>query len=158
MKKLFIIVQMLGIMFLSGCAQLNDNPPEYVKDVVAYKEGSEGLMIYFILADASGAMTTSDGKVTLTIYETDIEWSFWRSEFIETEVKLYSASFNVKKQDFRKTKVGIGAFEHEVILCPVGRIEYSSFTKRPSKMTGKVKLEFQRPDGRVLKGEGTIIF
>ncbi|MDI6766586.1 MAG: hypothetical protein QME52_07165 [Bacteroidota bacterium] len=103
-------------------------------------------MIYFILADASGAMTTSDGKVILTIYER----SYW--------VKLYSRSFNVKKTDFQKTKVGMSAFEREVILCSIGRITYSSFTRWPYKMTGKVDLEFQRPDGQILTGSETVSF
>ena len=126
--------------------------------MVALKEGAEGLEIYFILADSSGAMTTSDGKVTLTIYETYSRWSSWSSKFIERDLPLYSRSFNVKKTDFRKTKVGMGAFEHEVILYPIGRIKYSSFNRKPSEMTGKVKLIFQTPGGRILKGEERVSF
>lgn len=157
-KPCSFVIIILVLLFISGCGQLNDNPPDYVKSVTAYKEGAEGLMIYFILADASGAMTTSDGKVSLTISETRREWSSWRSGFIETEEELYSIAFSVKKTDFRKTKVGMGAFEHEVILYPIGRVTYSSFRRKPSEMTGKVKIEFQRPDGRILKGEETVFF
>ena len=157
MKKLFICFIMFFVLF-SGCASLNDNSPAYVKEVVAYKEGSEGLMIYFILADSSGSMTTSDGYVTLTISETHSEWSSLTSEYIDTEITLYSASFEVKKTNFQKAKVGVGAFEHEVILCSLGRIDYSSFRKRPSEISGKVKIEFQTHNALRYKGEDTIFF
>jgi hypothetical protein len=153
MKKLLIPVLMLSIMFLLSCSQLNDNPPDYVKEVVAYKEGSEGFMIYFILADASGKMTTSNGNITLTISETRNSYYFGIYE-----VKLYSTSFNVKKTDFKKANVGRGAFKHKVILCSIGRIAYSSFMNRPNAATGKVKLEFQRSDGQILKGEKAVFF
>ncbi len=156
MKKPLSFVLILTGLFIFGCSKLNDNPPDYVKDGAAYKEGIEGLMIYFILADASGAMTTSEGKVSLTISEAHSKWFSWSFEFIETE--LYSMSFNVKKTDFRKAKMGIGASEREVILCPIGRIVYSSFSRKPSEMTGKVKMIFQRPDGRILKGEERVFF
>ncbi len=158
MKKLCSFILLL-IIFVSGCdLLLNDNPPSYIKDVVAYKEGSEGIEIYFILADDSGAMTTSDGTVFLTITETHTEWNTRVSKFIEIEEKLYSKTISVKKTDFRKAKVGTGAFEHEVILYLIGRVDYSSLTKKPSEMSGKVKVEFQMPNGKLLKGETTIFF
>jgi len=153
-----IVVLIMSVMFLSGCAQLNSNPPEYVKNVAAYKEGSDGLVVYFILADASGAMTTSDGEVTLTIFETHNEFSYTTYEIINRDEELFMASLNVKKADFYKTKVGMGAFEHDAIIFSFGRIPYSAFLRKPSEMSGKVKLEFRTPDGRVLEGEETIIF
>ncbi|MGB9678261.1 MAG: hypothetical protein ACPLZ9_06560 [Candidatus Ratteibacteria bacterium] len=103
-------------------------------------------------------MTTSDGWVTLTISEIHSEWSSLKSDFVDTEITLYSSSFEVKKNNFQKTKVGVGAFEHEVILCPIGRIDYSSFRKKPSETTGKVKIEFQTPNAHIYKGEDTIFF
>lgn len=65
MKNLFRAIMCFATIFCLRCG-LNESSPTYVKDVVAYKEG-EGLFVYFILADSSGAMTTSGGKVTLTI-------------------------------------------------------------------------------------------
>lgn len=138
---------------------LNERTPAYIKDMVAYKEG-DGLFVYFILADSSGAMTTSDGKVTLTI-----TWTL--HEFVEVE--LYSKTFTVQKTDFQRAKVGIGAFEHEVIAYTIGRIPYSSFAGKSKKEfdyfverglagSGEVKVEFQRPDGVILKGNETIYF
>jgi len=157
MKKLCSFVIILVLLFVSGCSSLNENAASYIKDTVAYKEGDSALVVYFILADASGVMTTSSGKVYLTISESHSEWS--GSDFVETNVELYSVSFNVVKTDFQKTKVGTAAFEHVVILCSFGRITYSSFTRKPSEMTGKVKIEFH-PDGAgsVLTGSSTVIF
>ena len=145
-------------MLLVSCGQLNQKPADYVKDVTAYKEGSDGVMIYFILADASGAMTTSDGTVTLTITQT--RWAVDPHSYQPTEadVFLYTTNFKVRKSDFQRTKVGIGAFKRDAILYPVGRITYSTFDKYPSELTGKVKLWFQTADGRPLRGEGTVIF
>src|SRR5262245_59143627 len=47
---------------------LNTNPPAYMKDVMAYKEG-DGLVVYFTLADASGALTRAEGFITVTVRE-----------------------------------------------------------------------------------------
>ena len=109
-------------------------------------------------SDDSGAMTTSDGKVYLTISETHSEWS--GSDFVEIKDELYSASFNVVKTDFQKTKVGLGAFEHEVILCSLGRIAYSSLRGFKTSTTGEVEVEFLRSDGvgGVLRGSETVFF
>jgi DNA-directed RNA polymerase alpha subunit len=148
---------MLSI-FPIACNRLNQNPPDYVKDVTVYKEGSEGLMIYFVLADADGVMTTADGGVTLTISETHTEYSSWDYKEIRHDVILYSTSYNVQKSDFKKTTVGLGAFQHEVILCPVGRVTYSSFEIRPTQFTGKAVIEFKTHSGQVLRGEESIFF
>jgi hypothetical protein len=52
---------------MTGCG-LNSNPPDYVMEFVAYKEG-DGLIIDFVLADASGMPTTADGQVALSSVE-----------------------------------------------------------------------------------------
>lgn len=113
-------------------------------------------MIYFILADRSGAMTTSDGDVTVTIYQTETIWSY--GELTDRDVILYRLSAHVTKRDFVKTTVGLGAFEHEVILCPIGRVTYSEFAMQPTETTGKVVIDFKTPDGRVLRGEEVVFF
>ena len=159
MKIQFSFILIFTLLVISGCnhlnkSPLNENPPDYIKSVNVYKEGSEGIMIYFILADASGAMTTSDGSVTLTIVPEDHDcWANYGD--------LYTMSYNVKKTNFQKAKVGVGAFEHEVILCSIGRIPYSSFQLYylPEEVrTGEVNIEFQRPDGKILKGKSVIFF
>ncbi len=147
-----------AIVAAVSCSRLNERPPSYIRDVTAYKEGSDGLMVYFVLADANGAMTTSDGTVSLRITQTRIAVDPHSFQTRQTDEHLYSTDFKVKKKEFRKTKVGLGAFERDVILYAVGRIPYSSFAKRPSEPIGKVSLWFQTPDNRPLQGEGTIIF
>ena len=155
----YIPLSLLSILVICGCDLiLNENPPHYIKNVAAYKEGTDGILIYFILADESGAMTTSDGSVTITVSETISKWSSTNDDYIEKDHVLYSTTIGAKKTDFRKTKIGMGAFERDAIIFPVGRIEYSLFRSNPSETTGKVKIEFQRPDGKILKGEDSIFF
>jgi|WetSurMetagenome_2_1015567.scaffolds.fasta_scaffold00054_21 hypothetical protein len=136
---------------------LNSAPPSYIKQVTAYKEGSDGLFIYIILADNTGAMTTASGTLALEIIGTHHDFSLY-SRMVKQDLTLYSTSIPISNSSFRRTKVGRGAFEHEVIMFPIGRIVYSSFIMRPSNMTGKVKVTFVTKDDRVLEGEETIFF
>jgi len=148
---LFIAVVGICVAAMSGSSVgLNDNPPDYVKDVVALEEGSDGLSIYFILADASEKMTTSESTVTLTIVQDDL--------FSDAEVELYSRVVEVKKADFQEGTAGLGAFKHEVIAYRFARLDYSSFKEMPSESSGKVRIEFKTPDGRILTGEDTVFF
>ena len=163
-RKCLMII--LSVLFIISCdsikqRQLNENNPDYIKSVNAYKEGSDGILVYFILADVLGSMTTSDGVINITITPEDYDC-------LIVYGNLYKKSYTVKKDDFKKTKVGIGAFEHEVILCMVGRIIYSSFkisnplykskTLHEIIRIGKVNIEFITPDGKILKGEETVYF
>ena len=156
-KRSWIVTVILIVLGLIGCVSLNENPPNYIKSVVAYKEGP-GLAVYFVLADINGAMTTSDGRATLIISETKLDWDSQYFENIERESVLYSNSFVIQKNNFCLTKVGIGAFEHNVILYSFGRIAYSSFRKQPTEMFGKIKLIFQKPDGQIIEGEDSVLF
>jgi len=141
---------LLIISLMSGCTRLNDKPPACIKSIVSYG-GADRLAVYFVLADSSGAMTTANGTVDLTIYEA--------FESNGNKIGLFSKSFDVKKTDFKKVKFGTGVWEHKEILYPVGRIAYSSFVMKPSVMTGIIKLSFKvAPYGDVLNGEKTIIF
>lgn len=159
MRKIYsFFIFFIIILFVSGCGQLNQNPPDYIKKVVTYKEETDGLMIYFILADASGEETTADGTVTLFISETRKEKDYWSDESTEKEVDLYSIEFDINKTDFHKAKIGQGAFEHTAIIYSMGRIKYSLFTEQPSEMYGKVRIAFQTPDRQMLRGEDTISF
>jgi hypothetical protein len=89
MKRCLLIVPLvilLAVIVLISSCVLNQNPPDYMKDVLAYKEGSDGLVIYFILADSSGQMTTADGLINLIISETKTA----RLSDTKTEVVLFS--------------------------------------------------------------------
>jgi len=129
-----------------------DSAPKYIKDVVAYKEGTYGIAIYFILADENGAMTISDGLATLNIYET------YYGTTSDEYLKLYSKSVEVHKNDFYEAEIGIAALKHNAIIYSFGRIKYSNFYRNPTKSNGKVKVEFKLSDGHVIKGEDVIFF
>jgi hypothetical protein len=67
-KRRTVLVVVALSLAMAACG-LNSNLPEYGKDFVAYKEDPDGLVIYFILADASGIPTTAGGKVAVSIVE-----------------------------------------------------------------------------------------
>ena len=154
-KKLILFV----FFVLFNCNRIDYAPPAYIKEVVVYKEGSDGIMVYFILADQDGAITIANGKAILTIWEVNQKWSERRFKFYEDSICLYSDTFIVKKSNFHKTKVGMGAFQHDAIICPVGRIPYSRFQKSPSEMTGRLNLTFLiLPGNSIITGKETIFF
>lgn len=142
----------------------NEAPPSYIKDVVAYKEGSDGIYIYFVLADDYGAPTSSFGIVFITIYETKSEWSTWTKEYTEQRIPLYSnieEPLTVTTSSFSNSIVGLGAFERKVLLCPVGRITYSEFNHQPEESSGVITVRFAPmfdETKSVLEGETTIFF
>ncbi len=79
-------------------------PPSYIKTVVAYKEGSDGVVIYFILANDCGEMIASKGTVTVSI--------------LQDSKEIFTRSFAVETSDFYKTTIGIGPL-HVKLLSAV---------------------------------------
>jgi hypothetical protein len=130
--------------YLSSPSPDSGKPPEYVKEVVALKEGEKAVQVYFILADEDQIMTSSDGKATLRILEDGNE--------------LYRRVENVKKSQFQVVKRGRGAFENDAVVYDFGRIPYSEFSKQPQEFSGDVVVSFVLPDGRGLEGKDTILF
>lgn len=232
-----------------ACKPVNTAPPAYIKNIAVYKEGYDAIAVYFILADSSGAMTASDGLVTLEIslkrkgllkretrpsegfndelmnklLEIEAEEDYlnkkgWneilsdaksvaagksiddpalvkrRAKSVEQEMAMfrlrtdlankiinkhketrkqipkeyfpvgysttiYMNFFDVKSKNFKKTKVGIGAFEREALVYLVGRLPFSEFAPYfNSDDTGSVKIEFETKDGKVLTGEEPFYF
>ncbi len=118
MKK--ILPALTLIVTLVACnAPLNSELPDYLKQLAVYREG-DGIFIYFVLADKAGQMTTCDGDVSIAVRA-----SRYGSD---EELKLFDKNIQVKKESFVKGKVGAGAFQHEAVLCPIGRISFQSFT------------------------------
>ena len=122
---------------------VNSSPASYISDVVTYAEGHEAFVCYFVLKDSCGRETANSG--TFTIRVTD-------------RTSIYFEVRNVSTSSFRLTTVGQGAFERECLLCYVGRITYSEFTRPPSGSTGTVSIEFYPNKGQELYGEDTLYF
>jgi hypothetical protein len=54
-KAAAVMVAAIVVMGAAACSfPANTAPPDYVKQVTAYKEGSDGVFVYFILADDRG--------------------------------------------------------------------------------------------------------
>lgn len=146
-KLVFICFVFLTIL---SCSNLNDNQPDYIKDLVMYSEGSDGKIIYFILADQSGAMTTSDGFLNLIITGKDQYGS---------DRKMLHLGLDVQKKHFQKTKIGIGAFARDAIVYSFGRIPYSHFDYVPNTTTiVKMSLMFRTKNGNVLQSNKEHVF
>jgi len=159
-QPLAVAAILFSCALLSACPDLmplNSASPSYIKNVTSYKEGSDGIIVYIVLADSSGAMTTASGTLDMTISETKHKYSY-PSGMSERTSKLFSMHVPVWRSSFIETKVGRGAFEHDVILLSLGRITYSSFDATPKEMTGKISVEFKTEGGKVIKGEDTILF
>jgi len=153
MRKIYRLSFLFLIFFFFACKRLNDNPPDYIKEVVAYREG-DGVIIYFILGDEQGNMTTSDGSAVVTI-EVD------RGPLIPSLQLMRLEIPEIKKRDFRKTTVGVGVWKREVILYDVGRIKYVDFNVFPDLFhhkEGIVMVYFKRRDGQTLSGGTTFHF
>jgi hypothetical protein len=97
---------------------LNTNPPAYIKSLVVYREGYDGLMIYFVLADASGQPTTSSDPVHLVILDKR-----------GTMDPLYIDYQRISAAEFRRTTVGQGSYAQETLLYSFGRILYNAFRR-----------------------------
>ena len=113
------------------------------------------MVIYFILADDTGAPTTADGTAKLTISDWSPDDGFTSERWT---VPLLSISLDIKKTDFQKQEVGKGDYKRKVILCSLGRIPYSKFSRRPYRRNGFVILEFQSMDGKLFKAREEIHF
>ena len=163
--QVFLGLFMALYLLTVGCeGPLNNNPPEYIEDVVAYKRGIDGVEVYFVLADKNGAETRSDGEVTLSIYEghdISIPSITANDEFLSRLLeifKVYSHTITVRKVDFQRTQVGTGASEHKRTVCSLGRISFDQFIRPPLQRGGTVVLQFETPTGRVLLGGATFLF
>ena len=113
-------------------------PVEYIKDVVAYKDG-DGLAVYFVLGDQLGQMTAAHGIAHLRITDSDGN-------------VLYKRDADVTERDFHWTTAGVGAFEHDVFICSFGRISFQRFARYPQ---GRLSIDLYFDDGtpRVLHAE-----
>ena len=149
------IIPILAVL-LACEIPLNNNPPSYVDDVVAVKKGIDGFSVYFTLADNNGAETTSDGKVTLLIFDTDnfnvsvLEKEDDFMKEITESLEIYSRTYNLLKSDFYKTKVGLGSFQRDKILYSFNRIKYSDFTRTPFNSMGSIIIKFETRDAKIL--------
>lgn len=102
---------MLSPLLAAYTLAANTNPPAYIKDVVAYKEG-DGLVIYLTLADATGALTSADGTLNVTIREPGLPMG----------LTVWTQSSTVTRTQFQTAQVGQGAFARTVLLFSLGRI------------------------------------
>lgn len=133
------LLAMIGCGCLGG-GGLPTEPPAYIDNVYAAEAGADGITIYYILADANGQQTTSDGYVNIKISD--------------KSGTLFTGGKNVTASEFGKYKVGQGAFEHEAILQNIGRL---TLRREPSGSVDVV-ITFTTPDGKEMTGKTTTYY
>jgi hypothetical protein len=105
-------------------------------EITTYKQG-DGFGSYIILHEQTDAMTRYDGKLRVEIYK--------------DEKLLKTTSYIVKKGDFVDTTAGLGAFEHDVTICSLGRTSYDEIGFDLEGTSLEIRAYFETPDGKVLK-------
>jgi len=136
---------------------MNKAEPTYIKNIEVYKEGSDGFVIYIVLADKDGAMTTADGRLGVSISEA--EHGFSMDGLTEKLKELHSFHMDIKQSQFQNIIVGEGGpFERSLTMLYLGRFPYSALSSVPKQMTGKVSVDFRTKAGNYLKGDETILF
>ena len=140
----------LAAVLVAGCISnsgLNSSPPEVVKEVSAYKDGHDGISVYFVLTDKDGKPTTYDGSVMLNIG-------------IGSPL-LYTKTYDIHTSNFKETTVGQGIYANKEIICSLGYIPYTQFSQKPYtsglenvpyRDSSTVTIYFKTPDGRTLRG------
>jgi predicted Zn finger-like uncharacterized protein len=116
-KYLVIGIGAILIIFIIGLiitGSKNTNLPDYIKDIVVYKEG-DGIIFYFVLADKEGQPTAFDGWIIYRL-TCGLEESY--------NIPVMQDIKKVTTYDFNKAKIGRGAFETDTILFSFERIPY----------------------------------
>jgi len=158
-----IMAMLVEFLLLSGCRKLNDMPPASITKVVQSTQFANGITysILVVLVDDFGQMTTSDGKITLTIFET-----VWKEEdgakHVAGEEKIYTTRVDVRKGDFVKDKLSIKTID-QVLLPgfnpPSQKEELLIYfpIKLPSDLalkSGRKEIIFETSKGKILKYGG----
>jgi len=156
LAALVVLASLLISAALTGCTSLfppTYNPPAYIDEVVAYEAGYHAFQVYMTLRDSTGRETAWPGHLRLEIIEQG--WSYEEGEF---ERQLWAGACEISEENFGVCTVGAGAFAHDILLCNLGRFEYSSFSTQPTEWSGEVRVWFTTPEGRELYGEAWVFF
>ena len=159
MKRSCLFLFIVGGLFIA-CS--NDNSPDHIKEVIAYKQGVDGVMVNVVLADKNGNPTTAEGILSVTFTCDQKDGKGKRT--------LYADYVEVKAEDFKPVTVGTGASKHEALAYSFGRISYAwfiggspAFERFPQTLrrSGNVSVEFydhSSADYKYLKGVTTLSY
>ncbi len=148
---LFIILLLVGIVSISGCVQnyvdqtssgTAYNKPVNINIFTSTKEGNV-LRFYFLLEDANGINTVSNGNVKLEIFD-------------ELNNTLYTKEFFVKASDFVDYQFMITG--QEIGKAYEWRVPISEIKKGVSSFGfGRAVLTFVTPNEKELHAEDTTV-
>lgn len=136
---------------VNSVSKSESNPPETIKEVNAYKDGHDGISVYFVLTDKDGKSTASDGTAMLNIGT--------------GSPLLFTKTYDIHKSDFKEMTIGQGIYASKGIVCSLGYIPYTQFSQMPYthglenapyRESSTVTLYFKTPDGKALRGVSQI--
>jgi hypothetical protein len=161
-KFFYLVVVLVSVVMAVGCkpnkaSVPRANPASYIKTLSVNREGSDGLSIQMVLADAAGNYTIEEGTLSIRIAEErkDIGGRTLRV----WQEPLFTGTIPVSKDRFQSSSSSTYAYW----VSP--RIAYSQFTSQPwieSKGPyllgglGKLTVSFATQSGNTLKGEADI--
>ena len=122
-------------------------PPVALTDVVAYKEGSGGYIVHFVLMDASGTPTSATGTVTLTLTSDG-------KAAPEGHGDILTLRHPIDAKHFTTSTVGTGAAATSRMTYWFERIPAAALKKPIPPNGALVRVEFASPDRTsILQGE-----
>lgn len=139
-----------GVFAASTPGIVKRSDAEYLKDVAAYKEG-DGVVVYIVLAAKDGHQVASDGYLTVSVRASGT-YAYYGGQ-LSYDKQVYWRGDMVSASSFTTSTVGLGAFAHEALILPLGRITWDQMTPFPdfaNRLT--VSIGFTTADGRQLTG------
>ena len=122
---------LLVAVSLMACRGKGSGQPEYIDELAVLSSGPDGLKVWFALHDAAERPTYGAGQPTLEVFPR--ECTAFGLSCSRGETPLFQVERSVAIADFRWSKVGVGAFERDVLLFAFPRISTSQFTSEAPK-------------------------
>lgn len=132
--------------------------PDYIKKVVAFREGVGGVVVYFVLADKDGREVAHDGTVEVRMHciENDLRKGMIAEDW--WILKTLPWPLPVRAGDFHMAPVGA----REMLVHSLGRITYDRFPdewKKRGCWKAEVYVRFETiPRSDPLEGKTVFVF
>ncbi len=130
------VLLIMLVLALRGGAE-----PTYIKTVAAYPEG-DGMYAYIVLVCSDGRECKADGLVSVVFYEQTLGFDAQAGAVTEYSMVHATPVTEVSRSDFTRTTVGVGEFEHEVLMLGLGHFSYSDFGRWPKQPMGTIRVDW----------------
>ena len=140
MMKTFIILALAAVLLGAACSRTTT--PVFIESLTTQSQ-SDGLGVFFRLADKDGNLTRGSGTANLRIIE-----EFWGLELLENgsndKALLLDSTLQVRARDFKKATNGS-------IQYNLGHFRTSEFRVKSRTARVRVELTFVSDDGKTMQ-------